>query len=340
MRPRARVRTHDDGVFILYAVLIGLIAGLLTGGSAARLGDLRFRWAPLIVVGMIGQVLLFSTPLGDALGPVAPAVYVASNLVVLVAVWRNLDLPGLALVLVGGCANLLAIVANGGYMPVSEAALVAMGRLPQEGYSNSRLVDGVAVWPLTDLFVMPAWVPEANVFSVGDVLIGIGAAIAVVAAMHGRGPLESRSAAASPGSTPGVRCARRTDPTGGSDRYFRRMAQWDGPPHRSESPSDVRSHGGTVQGKPDRETGTQSQGSSPEDRPVAGATAGPKTMRWYREGDPGALHCGVVAPGDHGPDPRRGSQVGLSMNLMFVVVVLSPRHDVARPGPQTGIRWD
>ncbi len=29
----------------------------------------------------------------------------------------------------------------------------------------------------------------ANIFSVGDVLIGVGVAIAVVAAMHGRGPV-------------------------------------------------------------------------------------------------------------------------------------------------------
>jgi hypothetical protein len=34
---------------------------------------------------------------------------------------------------------------------------------------------------------MPAWVPAANVFSVGDVLIGVGAAIVIIAAMHGRG---------------------------------------------------------------------------------------------------------------------------------------------------------
>ncbi len=41
---------------------------------------------------------------------------------------------------------------------------------------------------------MPSWVPMANIFSIGDVLIGVGAAMAVVAAMHGRGPLEPRTA--------------------------------------------------------------------------------------------------------------------------------------------------
>jgi hypothetical protein len=184
----ARASRDDGCVFILYAVIVGLVVGLLSGGSTARLGEMHFAWAPLIAVGMGVQLALFSTPLGDALGPAAPAVYIASNLAVLAAVWRNLAIPGLVLVLVGGASNLLAILVNGGYMPVSPGALAAMGRLPREGYSNSRLIDGVVLGPLTDLFAMPTWVPAANVFSVGDVLIGVGAAIAVVAAMHGRGP--------------------------------------------------------------------------------------------------------------------------------------------------------
>jgi uncharacterized protein DUF5317 len=181
-------------VFILYAVVAGLVIGLLTGGSLSRLGDLRFRWAPLIALGMIGQLLLFSTSLGGALGDAAPAAYVASNLVVLVAVLRNVVIPGLPLVLIGGAANLITIVANGGYMPVSPEAVAAMGRLPKEGYSNSRLVEGVVLGPLTDIFAMPTWIPLANVFSVGDALIGVGACIAVVAAMHGRAPMTTRSA--------------------------------------------------------------------------------------------------------------------------------------------------
>lgn len=174
-------------MFILYAVVAGLLLGLLTGGSAARLGALRLSWAPLIVVGMAVQLALFSSPLGNAIGDAAPVAYVLSNLVVLVAVAANLAVPGLILVFAGGASNLLAIVANGGYMPVSPGALEAMGRLPKEGYSNSAPRVDVILGPLTDIFTMPTWVPMANVFSVGDVLIGAGVAIAVVAAMHGRG---------------------------------------------------------------------------------------------------------------------------------------------------------
>ena len=176
-------------MFILYPVLVALVVGLLTGGSALRLGSLRLAWAPLIVLGMVVQLLLFSSPVGNALGVLAPIAYVLSNVAVLVAVAANFAIPGLQLVLAGGVSNLLAIVANGGYMPVSPDTLAAMGRLPKVDYSNSAPRDAVALAPLTDLFAMPAWVPLANVFSVGDLLVGLGAAVAVFAAMHGRGPL-------------------------------------------------------------------------------------------------------------------------------------------------------
>lgn len=200
-------------MFILYAIVAGLLIGLLTGGSPSRLGDLRFRWGALIAAGMAVQVLLFSSPVGNALGPAAPVVYIVSNAVVLVAVARNLAIPGMVLVLLGGLSNLLAIVANGGYMPVSHDALVAIGRGAREGYSNNAESAQVNLWPLTDLFAMPAWVPMANIFSVGDVLIGIGAAIAVVAAMHGRGPLRDRPAATQPSAAVGSSKAAGTPST-------------------------------------------------------------------------------------------------------------------------------
>ncbi len=183
-------------MFILYPVLFALLVGFATGGSAARLGALRLSWAPLIVLGMVVQLLLFSSPVGDALGDAAPIAYVASNVAVLAAVAANLAIPGIPLVLAGGTANLLAIVANGGYMPVSPGTLAAMGRLPSVEYSNSAPRDVVALAPLTDLFALPTWIPLANVFSVGDLLIGVGVAVAVVAAMHGRGPLVAEPPAA------------------------------------------------------------------------------------------------------------------------------------------------
>lgn len=192
-------------MFILYGVLIGLLIGVLTRGSPAALGQLRFRWSLLVVLGMAAQLLLFSSPLGNALGLAAPAVYMATNGIVLVVVARNLAIPGLPLVLLGGAANLLAMIVNGGYMPVSRAALEAMGHGPgTTGYSNSALLEHVVLAPLTDIFAMPTWVPAANVFSVGDILIGVGVAIAIVAGMHGRGPRNEVAAIGGPADALGA----------------------------------------------------------------------------------------------------------------------------------------
>ena len=47
-------------MFILYAVLIGLVIGLVLGGRPLALAEISFRWWPLIVLGVVGQLILFS----------------------------------------------------------------------------------------------------------------------------------------------------------------------------------------------------------------------------------------------------------------------------------------
>ena len=92
----------------------------------------------------------------------------------LVAVWRNLRVPGLALVALGAISNLAAIVANDGVMPTTPEALAAAGLDPLDGFSNSAVLEDPALAPLTDIFALPPWLPFANVFSIGDVLIALG----------------------------------------------------------------------------------------------------------------------------------------------------------------------
>jgi len=174
-------------VFILYAIPVGIIAGYLLGGRLDRLAAIRFRWAPLALLGLAVQVALFTEPLASSVGEAGPPIYVASTALVLVAVLRNLDIPGVAIVALGAAANLLAIVANGGFMPADPDALAAIGGIAP-GYSNSSVVADPALEPLTDIFAIPAWVPFANVFSVGDVLIGVGVAMTIAIGMRAGGP--------------------------------------------------------------------------------------------------------------------------------------------------------
>ena len=170
-------------MFILYAIPLGILAGYLLGGRISRLADLRLRWIPLALIGLLIQVSLFSDWLPADLGDAAPAIYIISNLLVFAMVLRNVRVPGMALAAVGAASNLLAIIANGGYMPADPAAFVALG-LGGPGYTNSTLVTDPALPFLTDIFAMPAWMPAANVFSIGDVLLGLGVALTIALAMR------------------------------------------------------------------------------------------------------------------------------------------------------------
>jgi lipoprotein signal peptidase len=171
-------------MFMLYAILIGLVVGLALGGRLSNLGDLEFRWWQLALGGLIVQLVLFS-PVAEGIGSAGPVVYVASTALVAVAVLRNVrQNAGFAVVASGALCNLVAIVANGGFMPVTPEALVASGRTVVAGYSNSIASSRPALEALVDRFVLPPGLPWHNVFSVGDVLIAVGIVVIIVTVMR------------------------------------------------------------------------------------------------------------------------------------------------------------
>jgi Family of unknown function (DUF5317) len=171
-------------VIILVAIPIGIIAGLLARGSLGNLAGFRFRWAWVAVAGLVVQLVLF-TPTGDAIfGNAGPAIYVASTALVFLAVLRNIRLPGMAIVALGSLSNLAAIVANGGAMPADPAALATAGFADAGSNTNSVVLEHPALQPLTDIFAVPAGIPMANVYSIGDVLIGVGIVVMIATLMR------------------------------------------------------------------------------------------------------------------------------------------------------------
>jgi hypothetical protein len=171
-------------VFILYALVAGLLVGTLIGGSWLALGSIRFRWAPLVLIGFLAQIVLFSDAVAERVGEAGPALYVISTLFVGAAVVRNVRLPGMPLIILGAASNMAAILANNGFMPASPEALASLGKVAPVIYSNSSVVARPALELLTDRFALPRWVPAANVFSVGDVVLGVGVVVLVVLTMH------------------------------------------------------------------------------------------------------------------------------------------------------------
>jgi hypothetical protein len=171
-------------LMVLTVLLVSVVA-LLRGGSLRNFSELHLRWIPLAIGSFALQLLIF-TPFRRAplIAVWTIQLYELSMALLVVWVAVNWRIPGAALMACGLLANFAAILANGGYMPVSpESARYAgqIARYATEGppiANNSLAIDGpVQLWPLTDIIALPGWVPFAAVFSIGDVLLTLGAAL-------------------------------------------------------------------------------------------------------------------------------------------------------------------
>jgi hypothetical protein len=170
-------------VILLACVALALVVSLLLGGKLANLGRVQLRLSYVFPLALFLQVLIFSPGWQAHLGPTwGAALYALSILILLPAVWLNRRVAGIALLGLGLALNALVILANGGRMPASLDALRSAGIVAPNAtfeairVTNSSLVgNDTPLWFLGDIFAIPASWPLANVFSVGDVLIGAGA---------------------------------------------------------------------------------------------------------------------------------------------------------------------
>lgn len=161
---------------------MGLLALLLIasvpvfGGDLRKLATLELRATWLLPVALGLQVLVI-TVAPDLPRPFAVGVHLVTYLLAAGFLWSNRRAAGLVLLAVGAAANGVVIAVNGGTLPASEAALRRAG-LPAdlEVFTNSAPLESARLAWLGDVFAVPAGVPFANVFSVGDVLILAGAA--------------------------------------------------------------------------------------------------------------------------------------------------------------------
>jgi hypothetical protein len=151
----------------------------LAGGRLGALATLKFRAKGLLMAGILAQVAIVSVfPQGSA--SVHNAVHIGTYVIVAVFVVFNRHIPWVWLVALGGALNFTAILANGGVMPASPTALEKAGfALDPAGFSNSTAVSNPHLQFLGDVFWIPSSFPISNVFSVGDVLILLGALFAM-----------------------------------------------------------------------------------------------------------------------------------------------------------------
>jgi hypothetical protein len=168
------------------AFLLLLVTVPVAGGRLGRLESVEIRGLWLVVVAFGVQVLLVTVvPEGDeTLHRIA---HVLTYFLAAACILRNLHLRLMWVVAVGGLLNFIAIAANAGVMPASSSALQTAGLDPASGeFANSDLVTGANVAFLGDVFAIPAGWPGANVFSVGDAVMVLGAFLVLHAATDSR----------------------------------------------------------------------------------------------------------------------------------------------------------
>ena len=170
------------------AVLSAVLIGLVRGGSLRRLASLPLRWAwvALAAFGLQIYLIYFPEPVNEGIVSPRVGVLVFSYALLFVVIWQNRALPGVWLIGLGVLSNFAVMMLNGGYMPITSEALAQVGHsaniLSPEPGARVRATkdivlprDQTIAWWLSDIFVLPPPFPIPSVFSVGDVLIALGA---------------------------------------------------------------------------------------------------------------------------------------------------------------------
>jgi hypothetical protein len=147
-------------VALALPLVLGLAASLLIGGSLRALAELRLRGVGLFYGALMLQVVAF--PFGPlpwhTPDSVATFLWIASYGLVLVAAVLNRRVAGVQIVLVGMACNLLAVLANGGHMPVRPGAMRGAG-YDYVVHNNSALLSHPRLPFLIDRWAAPSWIP-------------------------------------------------------------------------------------------------------------------------------------------------------------------------------------
>ena len=164
-------------IFVV-AFAIVLLSVVAAGGDLRKLGGLRFRWIGLLVAALSVQILVIS--IFHLSHRVDVTFHIASYLIISLFLIANWRVPGVPVLALGAMLNFLAISANGGVMPANPQALKRAGFDRQYAhFENSQALKHPKLRWIGDEFAIPKSWPVHNVFSVGDVLIVVGAAIGV-----------------------------------------------------------------------------------------------------------------------------------------------------------------
>lgn len=171
---------------------LGIGAGLTIGVGLARWHKIPydpplFRYIWIVFAGFLPQLFAIYFWQTRIIIPdrLAALCLIISQFGLLAFALLNRKLPGMPILLVGLVFNLLIMVTNGGFMPISpQTADKLVGNVPvgalelgsRFGFKDILLpVSETRLEILADRFLLPASFPLQVAFSLGDILIAFGA---------------------------------------------------------------------------------------------------------------------------------------------------------------------
>jgi MFS family permease len=171
---------------LIAGIVLGLVLGLLAGGSIANLGTVRLHWVGFLFAAVIVRFTT-ETALGANL-ELARAfqlpLFTLAYGMLLVGLWVNRGHPGMGLAFVGVLGNALAIIINGGFMPIWLPSLLAAGFSESDVRTGFHVVLDAGAGTADFLVhlgflgdVLPVPLPFIrNVASIGDLFLTAGLA--------------------------------------------------------------------------------------------------------------------------------------------------------------------
>jgi hypothetical protein len=175
-------------LWLLAPTALGLVLATATGGSPRALFRTGVRAWPAIFLAFGIELVLYNPPLDQQpwVMAVGPWMWLAAQTIFLTVLvvngWaaRSAVLWPWRVAALGVGLNCLVIALNGGHMPQSTEAAVAVFGASRIDPSRLQNVAAVSVdtrlaW-LGDVIAEPAWLPRPNVVSIGDLLLSLGIA--------------------------------------------------------------------------------------------------------------------------------------------------------------------
>ncbi len=196
--PGLRQTPVSTPAVFLAAFCLSLAIALARGGNLFRLSALPLRWPLVPILAFAPQLIVVYMPESIArLASTHTAILILSYLALVAFLCLNYRLPGMRWIALGLLLNLAAMVANGGYMPITPQALERIGHeshvvAVQDGsrvaYSKDVLLtrEQTHLWLLTDILVFPDPFPIPSAASVGDSCIALGGFVLIQQALLGR----------------------------------------------------------------------------------------------------------------------------------------------------------